>query len=134
MGPRRAWEAQYLVDASGRDTFLGNRLHSKRRNKKHNSAAIYAHFTGARRASRQAREGNISIFWFDHGWFWFIPLADGATSVGAVVWPRYLKTRETSVEEFFSRRSRSARRSPSARWRASLAGEVRSHRQLFLYL
>ncbi|HMD73616.1 MAG TPA: NAD(P)/FAD-dependent oxidoreductase [Steroidobacteraceae bacterium] len=99
-GKRCAWAARYVVDASGRDTLLGNRLHSKRRNKKHNSAAIYAHFTDARRNSGK-RAGNISIFWFDHGWFWFIPLADGATSVGAVVWPGYLKTRSSSIEEFF---------------------------------
>jgi hypothetical protein len=29
-------------------------------------------FAGARRHQGQA-EGNITIFWFDHGWFWFIP-------------------------------------------------------------
>jgi flavin-dependent dehydrogenase len=44
------------------------------------------------------------VFWFEHGWFWFIPLADGATSVGAVVWPYYLKQRPkgTSLESFFA--------------------------------
>jgi flavin-dependent dehydrogenase len=99
-GRAQSWEAVQLIDASGRDTFLGNRLNTKRRNKKHNSAAMYAHFTGARRnCGRQ--EGNISIYWFDHGWFWFIPLADGATSVGAVVWPRYMKTRDVPVGDFF---------------------------------
>jgi hypothetical protein len=30
---------------------------------------------------------DITLFWFDHGWFWFIPLLDGATSIGAVTWP-----------------------------------------------
>jgi flavin-dependent dehydrogenase len=99
-GVRRSWRADFVVDASGRDTLLGNRLRAKRRNEKHNSAAIYAHFTGARRHAGK-REGNISIFWFDHGWFWFIPLADGTTSVGAVVWPAYLKTRKASLQEFF---------------------------------
>jgi flavin-dependent dehydrogenase len=99
-GSRRSWQADYVVDASGRDTFLGNRLHAKQRNRKHNSAAMYAHFTGARRHEGK-REGNITIFWFDHGWFWFIPLADGTTSVGAVVWPQYLKTRAVPVREFF---------------------------------
>jgi flavin-dependent dehydrogenase len=99
-GRTQSWEAAQLIDASGRDTFLGNRLNTKRRNKKHNSAAMYAHFTGARRnCGRQ--EGNISIYWFDHGWFWFIPLADGTTSVGAVVWPRYMKTRGVPVRDFF---------------------------------
>jgi flavin-dependent dehydrogenase len=99
-GRIQTFETAQLIDASGRDTFLGSRLRTKRRNKKHNSAALYAHFVGARRECGK-REGNISIYWFDHGWLWFIPLADGATSVGAVVWPRYMKTREVSVREFF---------------------------------
>jgi flavin-dependent dehydrogenase len=99
-GRKQSWTAATVIDASGRDTFLGSRLQLKRRNKKHNSAALYAHFRGAQRECGR-REGNITIFWFEHGWFWFIPLADGATSIGAVVWPHYLKTRTTSVREFF---------------------------------
>jgi flavin-dependent dehydrogenase len=99
-GRGESWTADYVVDASGRDTFLGNQLHAKRRSKKHNSAALYGHFAGARRECGK-REGNVTIYWFDHGWFWFIPLADGATSIGAVVWPYYMKTRSASVREFF---------------------------------
>ncbi|OOG48226.1 NAD(P)/FAD-dependent oxidoreductase [Polaromonas sp. A23] len=94
------WRARFVVDASGRDTLLGKKFDIKRRNPKHNSSALYAHFTGATRHSGQD-EGNITIFWFDHGWFWFIPLADGATSIGAVVWPHYLKSRSKPVKEFF---------------------------------
>jgi len=47
-------------------------------------------------------EGNITIYWFAHGWFWFIPLADGSTSVGAVCWPYYLKSRDKPLREFFA--------------------------------
>lgn len=91
---------RFVMDASGRDTFLGNRLKAKQRNTKHNSAAIYAHFAGAER-NQGKTAGNITLYWFEHGWFWFIPLADGATSVGAVVWPYYLKTRKKkSLEQF----------------------------------
>jgi flavin-dependent dehydrogenase len=98
-GTRSSWEARFLVDASGRATFLANHLHVKRRNSRHNSAAIYAHFAGVeRRAGKRA--GDISIYWFEHGWFWLIPLADGATSVGAVVWPYYLKRRHGPLPEF----------------------------------
>jgi len=82
----RTWRARFVVDASGRDTFLANRLGLKTRSRKNNSAALYGHFAGATRLPGKA-EGNITIFWFDHGWFWCIPLADGATSVGAVCWP-----------------------------------------------
>jgi flavin-dependent dehydrogenase len=91
-GRVESWQARFVLDASGRDTFLGNRLKAKHRNKKHNSTAIYAHFSGAQRNPGK-NEGDISIFWFEHGWFWFIPLADGTTSLGAVTWPYYLKTR-----------------------------------------
>lgn len=92
--------ARFLLDASGRDTFLASCFKAKRRNEKHNSAAVYAHFKGAQRNPGRT-EGDISIFWFDHGWFWFIPLTDGVTSVGAVAWPYYFKTRKgKSLNEF----------------------------------
>src|ERR1700685_69989 len=48
-GRTELWTADYVVDASGRDTFLGNQLRAKHRSKKHNSAALYGHFAGARR-------------------------------------------------------------------------------------
>ena len=99
-GRTERFEAAELVDASGRDTLVGNRLDLKRRSRRHNSAALYAHFSGAQRVEGR-RGGNITIFWFDHGWFWYIPLADGTTSVGAVIWPKYLKTRRGSVRQFF---------------------------------
>ncbi len=100
-GRRSVWRARFVVDASGRDTFIASRFKTKTRNPRHNSAAIFAHFTGARRLDGKA-QGNISIFWFDHGWFWFIPLADGTTSVGAVVWPYYLKSRDKPLPDFFA--------------------------------
>lgn len=91
-GAERRWHARFLVDASGRDTFLANRFRIKERNPRHNSSAVYAHFRHARRHEGDA-EGNISIFWFDHGWFWFIPMSNDTTSVGMVTWPYHMKTR-----------------------------------------
>jgi len=99
-GRTSVWHAKFLVDASGRDTFLASRFKIKERNPHHNSAAVYGHFAGARRNTGEA-EGNITIFWFDHGWFWFIPLTGGITSVGMVTWPYHMKTRQgRSVEQF----------------------------------
>ena len=98
-GSRSRWEARFLIDASGRDTFLANHLRVKQRNPRHNSAAVYAHFAGVGRHAGK-RAGDISIYWFEHGWFWLIPLADGVTSVGAVVWPYYLKQRRGPLPEF----------------------------------
>lgn len=93
------WNAKFVVDASGRDTFLSGQLGGKYRNPEHNSAAIFGHFTGVRRHAG-ADEGNISIVWFDHGWWWIIPFKDGTTSVGAVCWPSYISTRKVPLEQF----------------------------------
>ncbi len=98
-GGERTWEARFVVDASGRDTFLARRYGTKQRNGAHQSAAIFGHFDHLVRNPGQD-EGNISIYWFEHGWLWMIPLRDGAMSVGAVCWPEYLKTRRTDPEEF----------------------------------
>lgn len=100
-GAERVFRARFVVDASGRDTLLANQFGTKRRNPAHNSAALFGHFRGAQRLPGKL-EGNISIFWFQHGWFWFIPLADGVTSVGATCWPHYLKTRDKPLAEFFA--------------------------------
>ena len=98
-GNARTFRARYLVDASGRDTLLGNAMRIKRKNDKHQSAAIFAHFRGVElRAGEDA--GNISIYNFQHGWCWLIPLKDGVMSVGAVCFPEYLKTRRGRNEEF----------------------------------
>lgn len=93
------FEAKFVVDASGRDTFLANKYKTKQKDKKHSSAAIFGHFHQASRLPGD-KEGYISIFWFEHGWFWFIPLADGTTSVGAVCWPYYLNSRKKPLEDF----------------------------------
>lgn len=99
-GRSEKWQAKFVVDASGRDTLLANKLQIKHKNPKHNSSALYAHFTGVVR-NEGADEGNIAIFWFEHGWFWFIPLADGTTSIGMVTWPYFMKTKgQRKLEQF----------------------------------
>lgn len=98
-GEERVWETRFLVDASGRDTFLASSNGWKKRNPKHASAAIYAHFRGVERRPGQD-QGNISIYWFDHGWIWMIPLRDDIMSVGAVCRPEYIKERRESLDDF----------------------------------
>ena len=91
-GARLSWRPRYLLDASGRDTFLAARRRLKRKDPKHQSAALFSHFRGvARHAGADA--GNITVARFDQGWFWLIPLPDDVMSVGAVCFPEYLKQR-----------------------------------------
>src|SRR5579862_897955 len=91
--------ARYLIDASGRDAFLAGRKKLRRKNPLHQSAAIFGHFRGA--AARAGGDaGNISMYRFEHGWMWMIPLPEGVMSVGAVCWPQYLKQRKGRTVDF----------------------------------
>ncbi len=98
-GETKTWEARFLVDASGRDTFLGNRFDLKVKNPNHESAAIFAHFENVTfRPGDEA--GNISMYFFKHGWYWFIPLRGNIMSIGAVCRPAYLKSRKVEIKQF----------------------------------
>ena len=101
-GGEHRWDAAFLVDASGRDTFLSSRNGWKTKNRRHASAAVFAHFGGVRRRPG-SDQGNISIYWFDQGWIWMIPLRDDVMSIGAVCRPDYLKTRNCELDEFLER-------------------------------
>src|SRR5579872_6877187 len=97
--PARQLEARYLIDATGRDALLGSQLRLRRKHAKHQSAALFAHFSGvARRPGEDA--GNVSMYVFPHGWIWMIPLTGDCMSIGAVCWPEYLKQREGRNQEF----------------------------------
>lgn len=98
-GEELVWETRFLVDASGRDTFMSSSNGWKKRNPKHASAAVFAHFRGVERRPDED-QGNISIYWFEHGWIWMIPLRDDIMSIGAVCYPDYIKTRRESLDEF----------------------------------
>ena len=90
---------QYVVDATGRDTFMSSKKRLRRKNMEHQSAAIFGHFRGAEcRAGEDA--GNISIYRFEHGWIWMIPLPKGVMSIGAVCRPAYLKQRKGKTVDF----------------------------------
>ncbi|MCZ6773098.1 MAG: NAD(P)/FAD-dependent oxidoreductase [Proteobacteria bacterium] len=92
--------AKFLIDASGRDGFLARKHDLRSRDRKHNSAALFAHYENVSPDAWRTK-GNIAIYWFEHGWIWMIPLPDGVTSVGAVCMPDYLKTRTKDLDEFF---------------------------------
>jgi len=104
-GHQQTWRCKYVIDATGRDTLLANKLKSKKKHPNHASSAIFGHFRNAKRLEGK-KEGNISILWYPHGWFWFIPLADGTTSVGAVCWPVLPEIPQQTTDRFLSRNHR----------------------------
>lgn len=123
-GNETEWRPRFIADASGRDAFLASKSKWKRKNPRHASAAVFGHFRGVPRRDG-ADAGNISVYWFDQGWIWMIPLKDDIMSVGAVCWPEYLKSRNTDPERFLRQ---TLARSPAAGRRfagAEAAGPVR---------
>lgn len=111
--------ARFVVDASGRDSFLARRFKFQQRNREHGTAALYGHYEGVPRRPGDSA-GNISIYWFDQGWIWMIPLPDGVMSIGAVCNPDYLRHRGEDVEGFFRA---TVQRNPHA-WRRMQGGDL----------
>ena len=99
-GETRHFAPRFVLDASGRDTFLASRLRLKAADKHNNTAAIFGHFRNVAR-HHDGREGYISIHLVENGWFWFIPLPGGITSVGFVGNQSAFKARGGDIAAFF---------------------------------
>jgi flavin-dependent dehydrogenase len=100
-GEEAAYRARFLVDASGRDGFTAGRLGQRRRLPNLGKVALFAHYRGAHRfAGRE--EGNIRIYLFDGGWFWWIPFAGDVTSVGVVMHARTVRAHAGALEDLYT--------------------------------
>ncbi|MCP4809592.1 MAG: NAD(P)-binding protein [Proteobacteria bacterium] len=75
-----------FVDAAGRRKFLARQLGEIDLHPDLKNAAIHGQFNGVGHPEPSV-VGDIAITEFDGGWFWFIPFADGRTSVGLVMTP-----------------------------------------------
>lgn len=102
-GSALEYRPRYVLDASGRDTFLAGRMRLKDSNKRNNTAAVYAHFRGVARRSGEL-DGYISIHLAEDGWFWLIPLPDGLMSIGFVGNQSAWKGRNGTPEQLFFQR------------------------------
>jgi FAD-dependent halogenase len=84
-GTEREALARYVVDASGSKSRLFHHVGGSREYSEFfRSLALFGYFTGGRRMP-EPNSGNILCVAFDSGWFWYIPLSENLTSVGAVV-------------------------------------------------
>ncbi len=76
--------APWVIDASGQQALLGARDRLREYNPFFKNLAVFGYFENAEQLAGEVA-GNILSVAFADGWFWFIPLHDGSTSVGAVV-------------------------------------------------
>ncbi len=124
-GVVRRYTPRFLLDASGRDTFLAGKFGTKESNKHNTTAALYAHFGNVERRTGEV-EGYITIHLADDGWFWMIPLPDNVMSVGFVGNKSAFKGRRGTPHDLFMERINGSP-SVSARMReAEMLTEVTS--------
>lgn len=99
-GQTRHFAPRFVLDASGRDTFLAGKLRLKQPNKRNNTAAVFGHF---RNASCRTGEmaGFISVHLAEDGWFWMIPLPNDVMSVGFVGTQAAFRNRGRNITQFF---------------------------------
>ena len=84
-GERRSVRAEAVVDASGRSGFLAKRFGRREIDPLLRNVAVHAQFEGVPRREGR-RSGDIQMVTRpDTGWFWFIPISETVTSVGAVI-------------------------------------------------
>lgn len=93
--------AHWLIDASGRDAFLGKQLQLPKTDlglpKKF---ATFAHFRNVVR-NEPPDHGHITVVRLDFGWFWMIPLDAEKTSIGLVQTLDHFRATGLKPEECF---------------------------------
>jgi halogenation protein CepH len=84
-GNARSVHAKYIVDASGNRSHIYQQVGGSRKYSEFfRSLALFGYFEGGKRLPAP-NSGNILSCAFGSGWFWYIPLSETLTSVGAVV-------------------------------------------------
>lgn len=89
QGREHAARARFVADSSGNTTRISEKVGKREYSKLFRNVALYTYFKGAKR-SPAPHAGSIVCEAFDEGWFWFIPISDELTSVGAVVFREHI--------------------------------------------
>ena len=91
--------ARYLIDASGRNSVLGNMFGIKKSYDHLQKLSIFAHYDGVWRAEGIDGTLTLLIRGIDR-WFWLIPLTTERTSIGVVLDSDTFKKSKLSAEDF----------------------------------
>lgn len=92
-----------VVDASGRNTLLGNQLRLKVKDTVFDQFAIHTWFDGYDRGGTPDKKDYIYIHFLPitNSWIWQIPITDSVTSMGVVTQRKHFPKTKEGREEFF---------------------------------
>jgi flavin-dependent dehydrogenase len=95
-----AIRAKYLIDASGRNSVIGNKFKLKKSYQHLQKLSLFAHYQGLEREA--GIDGTLTrmVRTLD-SWFWVIPLENDRTSIGIVLEAADFKKSGLSAEQFF---------------------------------
>ncbi len=94
--------ARVVVDATGQQAMLANRLGLKVENKQLRKSSIWTYYRGAERSKDPQRNTTIILHTNDKSaWFWYIPLSNDMVSVGVVGDNTYLLKGRGKPEQVF---------------------------------
>ncbi len=98
-GSSQTVRARYLIDASGRNSVLGNKFGIKETYDHLQKLSIFAHYDSVSRA--EGIDGTLTalIRGIDR-WFWIIPLTPERTSIGVVLDGEVFRKSKLSAEDF----------------------------------
>lgn len=83
-GNERDIRARFVIGAAGNSDTLYRHVGERVMSKFFQNVALFCYYEGAERLP-PPNDGNILCVAFDQGWFWYIPLTDKLSSVGAVI-------------------------------------------------
>lgn len=94
--------AKMVIDASGRNTILGNQLRLKKKDPIFDQYAVHTWFTGVNRGEAPS-EDYIHIYFLpiERGWVWQIPISDEVTSIGVVADKKIFRDAFSDLETYF---------------------------------
>ncbi|MGI9428895.1 MAG: NAD(P)/FAD-dependent oxidoreductase [Bythopirellula sp.] len=96
-------QCSVVVDATGQQALIANRLGLRKENPTLRKAAIWQHFRGAYRDETGGGVKTVIMHTVDQqSWFWYIPQADDVVSVGVVGDRDYLLKRRGAPEQVFA--------------------------------
>ncbi len=94
--------ARYVVDASGRNSVIGNKFKLKKSYQHLQKLSLFAHYEGLER--EEGIDATLTrMVRTLQSWFWVIPLENDRTSIGIVLEAADFKSSGLSAEEFFER-------------------------------
>lgn len=103
VGPRggeRLTRARFLIDASGRDTFMASRNRWRTTNPGFERTALWTHWSGVPQMSYGLEQGASLIFYLGgekRGWIWVFPLSSDRVTVGVVLETQYLREQKRKL-------------------------------------